>query len=251
MGENTDVQSISVREYTHGADTFTIQLIDKHSQWKEGHFFSKLFVWTDSDLFHEGNEVEIKIGYLNDFDDCHVKLLGEVTASDVNFGQSGPPGLTIEGKSFYRRLQQKKMNSRFQDKSLSQIAEYVAEEAGLKSEVDRTDIKMPINARNMTAAAFLEELAGKVLWEVTVKEKTLIFRSPGVKQKSKVSLEWCKSLMSFHPRVSIHNKPSKVLVRSNRTEGREGRRGEIVGTATSIREKAMGKITSVEVAEKR
>jgi phage protein D len=251
MGENLDIQSVSIREHTQGADTFTIKVIDKHSQWKEGYFFSKVLMWTDDGLFEEGNEVEIRLGYLHDFEDHYVKLMGEITGCEIDFPQSGPPTLTVEGKSFYRWLQESRPKLRFQNKTISQIAEYVAEKVGLESEVEPTQIKQSANTGNMTAAAFLEDLAKRILWEVTVKEKRLIFRSPRVKQTHKVTLEWGKSLLSFNPRISIHNKPSKVIVRSNRTEGREGTKGEIVGVATSIREKAMGEVTSVEVAKKR
>ena len=85
-GVTVDVLSLSITETFNQADTFNITVRDRHPE--TGRIFAggDELQWMDSDVFDEGNEVEIHMGYMGDL---HLMLVGEVTAASPSFPASG------------------------------------------------------------------------------------------------------------------------------------------------------------------
>src|SRR4051812_38430005 len=86
-----DIMSVTVSQYTEGADVFTIELNNWHSDRQE-------YKWSDNDQFAVGLEVEIKMGY---FDNIQSLIKGEITAIEPEFHAEKAPTLKVQG---YDRL---------------------------------------------------------------------------------------------------------------------------------------------------
>ncbi len=229
-GHTLDVLSLSVTETVNQADSFTFTVRDRHPE--PGRLFAggDKLQWMDSDVFDEGNEVEIHMGYV---DDLHLMLRGEITAVNSSFPASGQPTLQVQGYSLFHRLQRARIRRPFESATDSQIAQEIARDLGLDAQVDDTQVEYPlVSPRGETCASFLLQRAQRIGYEVTVKDKTLYFQRPRYLERPgpAVTLEWGRNLISFSPRLSTYNLPTQVTVRGMQTAQGRGKE-PLVGTS--------------------
>lgn len=250
-GSTVDVLSVRVVETINQADSFSLTLRDRYPT--PGRLFAggDQLRWMDSDVFDEGNEVEIYLGYV---EKMPLMLRGEITAVSPSFPASGQPTLIVQGHSLYHRLQRACRREPFESATDSDIAREIARILRLDAKVDDTRVKHDLVSPNgATYADFLQDRANRLNYEVTVKDRTLYFqqrRYLGANASPTLTLEWGKDLISFSPRLSMYNATTQVTVRGPQTSQGKGK-DPLVGTAQAGDERGkMGTETGQEIAKR-
>jgi len=248
-GFNAAVLSLSVTDTNDSADSFTFSMRERHPE--SGRFAGGAKLkWFDSGVFEEGKEVTIEIGFRGA---KMQKFKGVITSVSLNFPESGLPILTVQGRSLYDRLFNQCETLSFENKTDSDMAQKIAEVRKLKSEVDATSTKYPlVSSGNSTYAAFLQERATRIGYEVVVKQDTLYFKKPGYLsgQGPQLTLEWGLDLRSFTPTLSTYRKVTDVKVRPSQTSAGRGK-DPLEGTAAPGDERGkLGKETASEIANR-
>ncbi|HSC70802.1 MAG TPA: hypothetical protein VLH58_05580, partial [Candidatus Methylomirabilis sp.] len=232
------------------ADAFTFTVRDRYPE--PGRLFAggDTLKWMDSDLFDEGGEVEIHVGYV---DNLQLLIRGEITAVSPAFPASAQPTLAVQGYGLYHRLQRQRRREPFESGTDSDIAREIASALGLTAQVDPTQVQHELVSPNgETYAAILAQRARRIGYEVAVKDRTLYFEQPGyIKNPSpQLTLEWGKSLISFTPRLSTHNAVTEVTARGPQTSQGRGK-DPVVGTAgTGDVRVRLGSETGQEIAQR-
>jgi phage protein D len=154
--------------------------------------------FTDLALFDVGKNVEIYMGYVGDL---HPMMLGEITAVNPSFPQSGAPTITITGYDKSHRMRHNNEAREFKYINDSLIAAQIAAENLLIPVVDPALMPRECLYQNGSDWAFLTELANRNFFQVYVRWDKLYFRFPRP-QTEMVVLEWGKNLSDFSPRLS-------------------------------------------------
>lgn len=199
-----DVSDVWVSDYVEGASVFTITFNTWDSDKQE-------FRWLDDEPLSEGTDVEIKIGFA---DNLKRLIIGEVTAIEPEFHDSDAPTLKIHGYDLLHRFRRGRKTRSFAEMKDSQIAEQIARDLKLKTQVEDTQIVHEyILQNNQTDIDFLLERARRIRYEVVVQDKTLHFRKAANDKKGEVvSLEYGLTLRSFYPRLNTMGQVSEVVV---------------------------------------
>ncbi len=248
-GVSCDILSVSITDTSNRADSFVLKVGDRHE--KQGRFSGGASLkWMDSEVFDEGSEVEITMGYVNNMS---LTFSGEITAVATQFSESGSPEMTVRGFCHYHRLQRKRRTEPFETSTASGIAEEIATDMGFDAVVDDTEAEhLHTLNEDETCDAILKAKAEPIGFEVTVKEKTLYFQRPKYLESPgpSLTLEWGKNLSSFSPSVSTYNMTTEVRVRASMTS-RGGSKTPVVGTASAGDERVhMGDNTGSVIAQK-
>jgi uncharacterized protein len=199
-----DVRALTVDHAIGEPSSFSVEL----SNWDE----EKLQVsWSDGALFAVGNAVEIKMGYL---DDLQPVLKAEITSLEPVFSAAGPPLLTVGGYDHGHRLARLRRSRSFLKMKDSAIAAQIGREAGLRTQVTDSKVTLEYVAQaDQTDWAFLRERAGRIGYEVFVRDKVLHFRPPGVEARSQATLSVGGEITEFRPRLSAVGQVGEVTVR--------------------------------------
>ena len=166
----------------------------------------------DSALFDVGKDVEIYMGYEGELQPM---MLGEITAINPSFPQSGAPTLTLSGYDKSHRMRTNSPTpSSFKYVNASLVARRIAIENKLVPIVDpgAADIHESIQQTG-SDWALLQELADRSYFQVFVHWDKLYFRFPRPQLEMAV-LEWGKNLISFSPRLSLSGQHGIQVVRS-------------------------------------
>lgn len=248
-GFNADILSLSVTDTCNSADSFTFAIRERHPETGRFAGGGKL-KWFDSGLFEEGKDVTIEIGFRGN---KMQKFKGVITTVSLTFPESGTPTLTVQGRSLYDRLFNQCETLSFENKTDSDMAEKIAETRKLNSVVQATKTKYPlVSSGNSTYAAFLQERAARIGYEVVVKQDTLYFEPPAyISGKGpELTLEWGLDLKSFMPTLSTYRKVTHVKVRASQTSAGRGKE-PIEGTAEPGAEQGkLGKETASQIANR-
>jgi phage protein D len=147
--------------------------------------------WThtsDADLFREGNSVKVELGYV---DDLQEMIEGEITQVKATFPSDGVPVVIVEGNSRAHRLQGDNRTRTFQQMTDKQIAEKIAQEAGLECDAEDTEIQHDyVMQGNESDLDFLRSRAQRIHFEILVDGKTLIFRKVKEAEQKMYTLVW-------------------------------------------------------------
>jgi phage protein D len=199
-----DVRALTVEQSVGEPSSFSVEL----SNWDA----EKLQVsWSDGALFAVGNAVEILMGYL---DDLQPVLTAEITSLEPVFSAARPPVLTVGGYDHAHRLARTRRSRSFLRMKDSAIAQQIGREAGLKVQVTDTKVALPYVAQaNQTDWAFLRERAGRIGYEVFVRDKVLHFRPPDITARSHATLSIGREVTEFRPRLSAVGQVGEVTVR--------------------------------------
>lgn len=196
-------------------DMFTIHLHDERVQWVQG------------DLFGLGKEVEIS-AIPEEGGRSKPLFKGEITATEPDFGEGTQANLLVRGYDRSHRLHRGTHSKAYQQVTISDLAQKIAREVGLRTQVEpTTEVYDHIQQHNQTHMQFLKEHAQRIGYEICVEDKTLHFRKPA-SNGIKIPLEWGVQLRSFRPRLTLAEQVDEVIVRGWDPKNRQ----VIVGQAT-------------------
>ncbi|HWR26544.1 MAG TPA: phage baseplate assembly protein V, partial [candidate division Zixibacteria bacterium] len=163
-----------------------------------------------SALFDVGKNVEIYMGYVGDL---HPMMLGEITAVNPTFPQSGAPMLAITGYDKSHRMRHNNpARFTFNDMNDSVIAAQIAAENLLIPVVDPAPSSPKSVLQTGSDWSVLQELADRNYFQVYVRWDKLYFRFPRP-QTEMVVLEWGQNLSSFSPRLSTSGQSGIQVIR--------------------------------------
>ncbi len=194
-----ELLEVVVDQHAHLPTFFSIRLRDKGlKQLDEG-------------LFDLAKKVEIKAKAVDNKQ--HTIIKGEITALEPNFNEGMLAELVVQGfDPSHRLFRQQKTRTHLNKKDVD-LASEIAQEAGLKSEVDNTQIVYEhIIQHNQTDLEFLSQRAWRIGFECFVKENKLFFRKPPQNGEA-ISLTWGSDLISFRPRMTLAEQVDEVIVR--------------------------------------
>ena len=148
-GITVDVLSVSVTDTANQADSFSITMRDRHPEPARFPAGARL-EWIDSGLLDEGQEVEIRLGYVDHLD---FKFRGDITAVSANFPESGVPTLSVRGFSRYHCLQRLRCKkTAFVSKTVSEIARDIARLANLQAHLGAFTLSCSLKSRRQDKA---------------------------------------------------------------------------------------------------
>lgn len=188
-----DVHELSVLEDVDAPSMFSITLL----AWDSVDMKPK---WIDHKLFREGNPVEIGIGFQNDTPPL---MSGEITAIEPFFGVAREPVLTVRGHDLRHRLMRQRRTRTFVNSKDSDIASRLATEAGLRPEVEDSQVTLPyVLQHNQTDLEFLMTRARRIGYELVVRDSAMQFSPRPVAAEPELTLRREIELLEFRPRLS-------------------------------------------------
>lgn len=172
------------------------------------------FKWLDSDLWKEGNQIEVTGGQGRDA--LHTIFQGEVTTIELDLAGMGVATMTVRCMDKAHRLHRGKRREAYVNVTDSDIAGKIAMRNGLQSMVRATTTRHEwVLQSNQTDWEFLQMLANRNGYRVYLEGRDkLCFVPVEDTRPDTVELEWGKDLRSFRIRVNSSNQVSKVIVRS-------------------------------------
>lgn len=173
------------------------------------------FKWIDDSRFYVGNKITIKIGYESNL---YTMIKGRITSLEPSFSSNEADTLTIKGQDpSYDYMKRATPERTFVEKTYSDIARMIAQEAGLDCEVDETVEfeKFIRKNNNETYYAFLNNLKNKVGFNFDIKEQKMYFVKPKDNKKEILKLELGKDIISFHPIMNTSRLLAEVEVRGH------------------------------------
>lgn len=181
-------------------------------------------------IFDLGKSVQIEYGYpdSNGITRFMTVIKGEISAIDVDFDRSGLALLLVRGYDRSHRLNRGTKTRVFVQMSDADIVGQICNEAGLSPQVESTKtIHTHVFQDNMTDLAFLQALAQRNDFEITVDDRTLHFRKP--QATTEIALEWGITLRDFHTHLSGARQVDEVIVKG----WDPAQKKEIIGSAKS------------------
>jgi phage protein D len=199
-----DLTVIAVQEDVNAPSMFTLQLIN----WD----MARLRVtWSDEDLFAEGSQVEVHMGYV---DDLETLMVGEITGLEPQFYADEVPQLTVRGYDRRHRLLRGRKTRSFARVKDSDIARRIAGDLGLTARVEDSQVTLEyVLQHNQTDMEFLQGRAERIGYEVVVEDKTLYFRPRQHTASQAITLTREADLIEFSLRSSTLSQADQVMVR--------------------------------------
>ncbi len=219
-------QMLDVHAITYSDEINTPAMFEFHVSI--GHGDTQELKYIDADLFKEGSEVKIKMGYEGGTQEM---MTGEITGIEPEFTEEEALTMTIRGYSRLHRLCRGRMTRSFKKMKDSQIAEKIAQENGLTAEVEDTKITHPyIFQNNLSNLDFLLERAQAIGYELSVDKKKLNFRKSAETASPVAELSFGeneRTLREFNPRLSTAFQLTNVEARYWDTKSKK----EVVSSA--------------------
>jgi phage protein D/phage baseplate assembly protein gpV len=190
---------VVVDQHCHLPGMFTIRILDP-----------------DLKLINEGvldltKEIEIKAETQAGKKVTLIK--GEVTALEPAFYEGMIAQLVARGYDKSHRLYRETRSMAHLNKKDSDLASAIAQSAGLQAEVQSTSIVHDhIFQHNQSDLAFLMQRAWRIGYECFVSDGKLFFRKPPDGSAS-LTLTWGEDLLTFHPRMTLAEQVSEVIVK--------------------------------------
>ncbi len=208
-----NVLSVEVDQHAHLPDMLVIRLQDP-----ELHLL-------DEGPFDLTKEVEISA---ETEEGTRITLMkGEITALEPEFQDGMLARLVVRGYDRSHRLYREMKSQAHLNKKDSDLAQEIAQSAGLQTEVSATTtVYDHIFQDNQSDLDFLQERARRIGYECFVHEGKLVFRQPTA-QGTGVTLTWGEDLLSFYPRMNLAEQVDEVIVRGWSVE----QKAPIVGRA--------------------
>lgn len=199
-----DLLAVAVHEDVEAPGMFTLRLIN----WDMAQM---RITWADDDLMVEGNEVEIRMGYV---DHLEPLMVGEITGLEPEFSGGEVPMVTVRGYDRRHRLLRGQKTHSFTQMKDSDIASQIAGDAGLNAQAKDTQVTLDyVLQHNQTDLEFLQDRARRIGYEVVVEDKTLLFRPRENASAEALTLTRETDLLEFYPRLTTLTQVGQVNVR--------------------------------------
>jgi Bacteriophage probable baseplate hub protein len=199
-----DLIKVSVLDDVDAPGMFTITVI----AWDTTQMKAK---WIDDALFHEGNPVEIALGYR---DKTSPLLSGEITGLEPDFPEVEPPTLTVRGYDRRHRLMRSRRSRSFTNCKDSDIVSQLASSANLRPKVEDSKVTLPyVLQHNQTDLEFLATRAHRINYEVVVTDRDLHFRPRKLDDAAELTLHREVELLEFRPRLTTLGQVPQLEVR--------------------------------------
>lgn len=212
-----DIQGVQVYEDVDAPSMFTLEMVNWNMEKLE-------ISWADDDLFLEGNEVEVQMGYVGNLEKI---FIGEITGLEPVFAKGDTPNLIVRGYDRRHRLLRGLKTKTYLEMKDSAIADQIAQDTGLTADVEDTGVTFDyVIQHNQTDMDFLLNRANRIGYEVIVQEKTLVFRMRKHDDGSVLTLKRDEDLIEFYPRLSTMGQVGKVKVQGWDVTKKEGIIGE-------------------------
>lgn len=199
-----DLISATVHEDVGAPSMFTLRLLnwDMHRQ---------RVTWSDDDLFTEGDQVAVQMGYV---DHITSLIVGEITGLEPEFITNEIPTLTVRGYDRRHRLMRSRNTRSFTQLKDSDIAAQIAAALSLTARVEDSGVTHSyVLQHNQTDLEFLHERAARIGYEVVVEDRTLFFRPQQHTTTPVLTLSRDRDLIEFYPRLTTMSQVGQVTVR--------------------------------------
>ncbi|MBW4668229.1 MAG: hypothetical protein KME60_12595 [Cyanomargarita calcarea GSE-NOS-MK-12-04C] len=186
-------------------------------------------------LFEIGSEITVKLGYHHG--KLETVMIGEIVALEPEFHFQLPPSLRVRGYDRRHRLLRGRKTRTFLNKTDSQIATQIAQEAKLTPQVINSKVTHEyVLQANQTDWEFLQARARQIQYEVVVEDKKLFFRPVGNDKPEIITLTFMDDLLEFYPRVSAVGQVDEItvqgwdpLLKKQKIVGRGNKEGSKMG----------------------
>jgi phage protein D len=140
-------------------------------------------------------------------------IKGEITALEPEFREGMIAQLVLRGYDKSHRLFRETRSRAFLNVKDSDLANEIANAAGLKPKVDTTStVYEHVFQHNQSDLEFLRRRAWRIGYECFTMEDQLFFRKPP-QGSAELTLTWGGDLISFMPRMSLAEQVDEVIVR--------------------------------------
>ncbi len=173
--------------------------------------------WLHDDTFAIGKEVELELA--QDTASRRRLLKGEITGLMPSMTGSNEVLLHVRGYDRSHRLQRGRYTRSFIQMKDSDIAQRIAQELGLGTDVEPTsEVHDYVLQHNLTNLEFLQSRAASIGYQVGVAEGSLYFKPVGEPpakdgQHGEIELEWGEGLEEFEVSRSTPGQATEVVVR--------------------------------------
>jgi uncharacterized protein len=234
---NADVLDVQVCQYAQGPSSFDVMVNivgpeDQHLRW------------VDDSRIQPGNKLEIRLGYLDQFQSM---IIGEITALHPRYANSEPARMHVQGFDRLHRLRRGRKTRTFIEVKDSQIAERIAGDNGLPATVEDSGVVFDyVLQNNLSDLDFLLERARRIRYEVRAQGDRLVFRRAANNQDKVVTLEYTKTLRHFSPRLTTARQIDELKVRAWNPANKQAIQG--VARAGDEDARMGGQSTGAEIA---
>lgn len=196
------VQDIVVDSSLYMPSMFTIRLDDHDLKWVDD---SSLDIGKEVEITAEaGEELGSGSGLL---------FKGEITGLEPESIAGRSNSLVVRGYDKSHRLHRGRKTRTFLKKTDSNIAQTLAQEAGLTAQVDATSVTYPwVLQSNQTNMEFLQARAARIGYQVFCIEGDLYFKKGDAKLGDGPELEYGVQLLEFRPRWTANRQADDVTV---------------------------------------
>ena len=202
-----------VDQHTHMPDMFVLQFRDTGLEL------------LDNGPFNLTDEIEIEAA--NADGERVVLIKGEITALEPAFGEGMVSVLTVRGYDKSHRLYRETKTATYLNAKDSDLADRIAQAAGLQTEVDTTNtVYDHIFQHNQSDLEFLMDRAWRIGFECFVSEDKLVFRKPKNTASPEVTLTWGNDLLTFDVRMTLAEQVDQVIVKGWDVDRKEAIIGE-------------------------
>ncbi len=195
----SNLLEVVVDQHAHMPAMFTVRLADPGLQLLDNGPF---------DLTKE-----VKIEAAKEDGSKALLMQGEVTALEPDFGEGMVAELVVRGYDKSHRLFRETKSRAFLNKKDSDLAQEMAQAAGLAAEVDSTaTVYDHIYQHNQSDLGFLQQRAWRIGYECFVADGKLYFRQPP-RGGAEATLHWGDDLQTFQPRMTLAEQVDEVIVK--------------------------------------
>lgn len=210
-----DVLEVVIDTNLHMPDMFMLQLYDDDLKW------------VDDPMFDVGKPIEIS------YDNTSL-FKGELTNLEPNFNEEGRATLVVRGYDKSHRLHRGRKARTFTKERDSSIAQKIAGEAGLETDIDSTPITYDyLIQNNQTNMEFLATRAERIGYQLFVADGKLYFKKGSATLGTGPELVWGASLRSFRPRLVAGFQADKMIVRGWDPNTKKQIKGEATPSSTA------------------
>jgi phage protein D/phage baseplate assembly protein gpV len=193
------------------------------------------FTLIDGTTLDIGKEIEIEVGdsYNNSL---QIIMKGEITALEPIYKDDLTVSLVVRGYDKTHRLSRMTPTRSFTNVTDSDIVSTIASDYGLASDITTTSFVHPsVIQAGMSDQQFLELIAERNGFAMLLHDSKITMKSlANMAPSSVATLRWGLEMLEFHPKISLVQQASKVIVRGWNVSTKQA----IVGEASTVANKS-------------